>query len=98
MAVLHTGGSFLCGHLHYFRDRMESSYWITKTKAERILQKNTIQGPYTLLHHLNAYVHDHVAGWHSFDHLLLESVAVCVVYHMLHNHGIDASVVLCDHG
>lgn len=33
----------LVGHLHYFRDRMESSYWITKTKAERILQKNTIQ-------------------------------------------------------
>lgn len=28
-----------------------------------------------------------MAGWHSFDHLLLESVAVCVVYHMLRNHG-----------
>lgn len=45
------------------------------------------QGPYSLLHHPYAYVHDHVAGWHSFDHLLLESIAVRPVHHMLRNHG-----------
>lgn len=98
MAVLHTGDSLFCGRLHYFRNRMESSNWITKTEAERRLQKNTIQGPYSLLYHPYAYVYDHVAGWHSSDHLFLESFAVCLVYHMLCNHGIYASAILCDHG
>lgn len=45
------------------------------------------QSPYSLLYHPDAYVYNHVAGWHSFAHLFLESTAVCLVYNMLRNHG-----------
>ena len=45
--ILHCTEYMTCfpslGRLRYFRNRMESSNWITKTEAERRLQKNTIQ-------------------------------------------------------
>ena len=71
--ILHCTEYMTCfpslGRLRYFRNRMESSNWITKTKAERRLQKNTIQ----VTNIQNSVQHDKVCVAWYWQFLLIHS-------------------------